>query len=244
MNDFPKNDIYNNDEASDGFERLIRRSFGHRFRYILIDLDGTLTEPFEGISKSIIYALADQGIKVEDPRELRSFIGPPLFEQFMAQFELDEERAAQAVKKYRERYSEIGWKECTLTDGAEYMLKSFKEKGKTVALATSKPEVFAKRILEHFGIEKYFDFIGGAELDPKGRNSKLDIIEYTLENIGAEDRDQALMIGDRFYDITAAQKAGIHQMGVLTGYGSWEEFEEYGAEFIADDLTNAANGLL
>ena len=206
------------------------------YRYILFDLDGTITDPFDGISKCIVYALESFGMKVEDTGELVSFIGPPLFEQFKVYCGFDDEQAEQAVKKYRERYSGIGWRECTLAEGTEELLRKLKTKGKILAVATSKPECFAVPILEHFGIDKYFDVIGGAELEHSGRNSKDAVIEYVLEKLGVEDRREAVIVGDRFHDIDGAKKTGIGSVGVLSGYGSREELEEHGADHIAVNM--------
>lgn len=207
------------------------------FDYILFDLDGTVTDPFEGITKCVIYALDSLGVRITDPNELTSFIGPPLFQQFKSFCGFDDTRAEAAVKKYRERYEKIGWKECKLTEGTAELLKKLKEKGKTVALATSKPERFAKLILEYFDIAKYFDFIGGAELDRNGRNSKKDVIEYVLSSLNVKDRSKAVIVGDTLYDIDGAKAAGISSVGVLCGYGTREELKEHGADFIAENMS-------
>ena len=214
------------------------------WKYILFDLDGTITDPFEGISKCIVYALEEFGLKVEDTGELVSFIGPPLFEQFKVYCGFDDMQAGMAVRKYRERYSEIGWKECTLVEGTEELLRELKARGKVLALATSKPECFAVPILEHFGIDKYFDFIGGAELEHEGRNSKDAVIEYVLNKLGVPDRSEAVIVGDRFHDIDGAKKTGISSVGVLSGYGSREELEEHGAGHIAVDMRDVLKYLL
>lgn len=206
------------------------------FDYILFDLDGTLTDPFDGISKCIIYALEALGMTVPDPKALESFIGPPLFDQFKAQYGFTDSRAEQAVKKYRERYSAVGWKECTLISGTRELLKKLKESGLKIALATSKPEKFAKNILEHFGIIEYFDFIGGAEMEHGGRNKKEDIISYVLQGLGVRDKSAAVMVGDRFYDIEGARANGIKTIAFLGGYGSLEEFKRHGAYHIASDM--------
>lgn len=207
------------------------------FDYILFDLDGTVTDPFEGITKCIIYALDSFGVRIADPNELISFIGPPLFPQFKAFCGFDDAQAEEAVKKYRERYEKFGWKECKLTDGTAELLKRLKENGKTVALATSKPEKFAKLILEYFDIAKYFDFIGGAELDRNGRNSKKDIIEYVLSSLNVTDRSKAVIVGDTLYDIDGAKAAGINSIGVLCGYGTRAELEKHGADIIAENMS-------
>lgn len=214
------------------------------FSYILFDLDGTVTDPFEGISKCIIYALEAFDIKVKDPHEFTSFIGPPLFDQFKSYCGFTDIQAEQAVKKYRERYSLIGWKECTLVDGTEQLLSQLKAAGKTVALATSKPECFAVPILQHFDIYKYFDFIGGAELDHSGRNTKEAVIEHVLQNLKVTDRSRAVIIGDRYHDIEGAKKTGISSIGVLTGYGSREELEAHQADHIAENMTEVLKLLL
>lgn len=214
------------------------------YRYILFDLDGTITDPFEGISKCIIYALESFGMEVEDTSKLSSFIGPPLFDQFKAFCGFDDKQAERAVKKYRERYSTVGWKECTLTDGTEELLRELKSAGKVLALATSKPECFAVPILEHFGIDKYFDFIGGAELEHDGRNSKDAVIEYVLESLTVSDRSEAVIIGDRFHDIDGAKKTGIASVGVLSGYGSREELSAHKADHIAENMKDVLKFLL
>lgn len=214
------------------------------FDFILFDLDGTLTDPFDGISKCIIYALGDFGISVSDPRVLESFIGPPLFDQFKAQYNFTDQQAEQAVKKYRERYSAVGWKECTLINGTRELLKNLKESGVSVALATSKPEGFAKSILEYFDIYKYFDFVGGAEMEHAGRNKKEDIISYVLQNLGVNDKKAAVMVGDRFYDIEGARANGIETIAFLGGYGSREEFERHDAAYIASDMEEVGKIIL
>ncbi len=208
-------------------------------KYIFFDMDGTLTEPFEGISKSIIYAAQSMGITVDDPDSLKCFIGPPLFSQFKEFFGFDDKQAENAVKEYRKRYSEIGWKECSLTEGTEKLLSDLNEKGYVLALATSKPEIFAVKILDYFNLSKYFDFVGGAQLEHTGRNEKADIIAYVLEKLGIADKSSVIMVGDRYHDIDGAKANGIRSLAVLCGYGSAEEFKEHGADFIAENMEEA-----
>lgn len=214
------------------------------YKYILFDLDGTITDPFEGISNCVIYALDSFNITVEDKSSLSSFIGPPLFDQFKAFCGFDDAQAEKAVAKYRERYSKTGWKECTLVNGTRELLQKLKAAGKTTALATSKPECFAVPILEYFDIAKYFDFIGGAELDHNGRNSKSEIIKYVLENLKITDKSTVVMIGDRFHDIEGAKANGIASIGVLSGYGSEEELSSHGASYIAENMRKVADLIL
>lgn len=208
-------------------------------KYILFDLDGTITDPFEGITKSIIYAANGMGISVSDPDSLKCFIGPPLFQQFKDFFGFDDTKAENAVKEYRKRYGEIGWKECTLVEGVEGLLAALKEKGCVLAVATSKPEVFAVKILDHFNLSGYFDFIGGAQLEHNGRNEKADIIAYVLDKLGVTDKSAVLMVGDRYHDIEGARANGIKSLAVLCGYGSLEEFKEHSADFIAENMEEA-----
>lgn len=210
-----------------------------RIKYILFDLDGTITDPFEGISKSIIYAADSMGIAVTDAEALKCFIGPPLFQQFKDFFGFDDAEAENAVKEYRKRYSNIGWRECTLVEGVEKLLSKLKELGYILAVATSKPEVFSVKILDHFDLSRYFDFIGGAQLEHSGRNEKADIIAYVLEKLNITDRSAVIMVGDRFHDIEGARTNEISSLAVLCGYGSLEEFREHKADFIAENMEEA-----
>lgn len=207
------------------------------YRHILFDLDGTLTDPFEGITNSVVHALKRYNIEVTDKRELRSFIGPPLVESFMKYFNFTEADAKNAVEVYREYFSTKGLFENELYEGIPNMLSELKSRGKTVIMATSKPEVYARRIAEHFDIAKYFDYMAGSELNGQ-RIAKTEVIEYALSSLGISDRRNCLMIGDRLHDINGAKKSDIHSVGVLWGYGSREELEEAGADYICSSVEN------
>ncbi len=212
------------------------------YQYILFDLDGTLTNPAEGIFKSINYALGKIGEPPISKEQLSVFIGPPLKEGYKQNLGFDDEKAAQAVAFYRERYRDIGLYENELLDGAGELLQRLYEKGKTIAMATSKPEDLAISLMEHFDLKKYFTFIGGAEWDTNGRNSKTDIIKYTLDNIGVTTESElkkAVIIGDRHHDIEGAINTGISSIGVMVGFGSREEFEK--ANHIAETLLDVEN---
>lgn len=189
---------------------------------ILFDLDGTVTDSAEGITRCVQYSAEAMGLPVPDLEELNIFVGPPLKEMFMEYFGLDAKKGEEAVKHYRKRYEEKGMYENSVYNGMLEVLKALKQAGKTVALATSKPEVFAKGILDHFGLTKYFDYIGGSTLNGE-RNTKAKVINYVLEGLGVENKERAVMIGDRKYDILGAKEAGISSVGVLYGYGSFEE---------------------
>ena len=201
------------------------------YRHILFDLDGTLTDPFEGITNSVVHALKRYNIEVTDKRELRSFIGPPLVESFMKYFNFTEADAKNAVEVYREHFGTKGLFENAVYDGVEEMLTKLKERGKKLVIATSKPEVFTFRILKHFDLEKYFDFIAGATLDIS-RAKKADVIAYALEKVNPEDKAKVIMVGDRDNDVQGAKANGIDCIGVLYGYGDEEELTKSGAKSI------------
>lgn len=201
------------------------------YQYILFDLDGTLTDPKEGITKSVAYALNFYGITVDNLDSLCKFIGPPLKESFMKFYGFEDEKAEEAVEKYREYFRPHGVYENKVYDGVDKLLESLAECGKTLILATSKPTVFARTILEHFDLMKYFDVVCGSELDGT-RVKKGDVILYALEQAGVVDKSQAVMIGDREHDIIGAKQNGLASIGVLYGYGCVEEFQEYGADAI------------
>ncbi len=203
------------------------------YQYLLFDLDGTLTDPKLGTAKAISHALDYYGIEEKKPELVDKFIGPPLIESFQEHYGLDEEKAGLCVKKYREYYKETGLYENYMYEGVDKMLETLKSCGKVLILATSKPEVFARKILEHFGLLGYFDFIAGSELSGD-RLHKVEVIRYALSGMGISDTSGCLMIGDRMHDILGAKKAGLDSMGVLYGYGSRAELGEYGADYIAE----------
>lgn len=202
------------------------------YKYILFDLDGTLTNPEIGITSSVMYALEKFNIKVEDRKVLHPFIGPPLKYSFQTFYGLSEEESELAIKFYRERFSVTGLFENEVYEGVENLLQELRTSGKTLIIATSKPEEFTLRILEHFDLLKYFDFVAGATMDGS-RGEKADVITYALEISGIEDKSQAIMIGDRNYDILGAKENGLDSIGVLYGFGDYEELTEAGANYIA-----------
>lgn len=200
---------------------------------ILFDLDGTLTDPGEGITNSVAHSLKKYGIDVEDKTSLYKFIGPPLHESYEVYYGFSREEALKAVDYYREYYRVKGIYENKVYDGIENMLETLYKSGKKIILATSKPEVFAKEILRHFGLSKYFTYVAGANLDGT-MTDKAEVVEYALTEGGVNDRSSAVMIGDRKHDIIGAKKNGIDSIGVLFGYGSRVELETAGADYIAE----------
>ena len=214
------------------------------YEVVLFDLDGTLTDPGVGITNSVAYALEKYGIKTENREELYPFIGPPLHESFEVFYGFSREKAMEAVAYYREYYSDRGIFENIVYDGMEKLLTGLKEAGKTLLVATSKPELFARMILEHFGLTKYFTYIAGANMDGS-RTRKDEVISYALMAGNVADLSKAIMVGDREHDILGAKKVGIDSAGVLYGYGSREELTGAGADYIvekAEEIAQVVSG--
>lgn len=204
------------------------------YKTIFFDLDGTLTDPAEGITNSVAYALEKYGIKVEDKKTLNCFIGPPLNDSFMKYYGFTPEKAMEAIWVYREYFRDKGIFENEVYEGVPQLLEKIKQSGRKIVLATSKPEEFALRILEHFNLSKYFDVVAGASMDEK-RNKKGDVISYAMEK-GGFSAENAVMIGDREHDVLGAKENGLPSIGVLYGYGSREELEQAGADYIAETV--------
>lgn len=214
---------------------------------LFFDLDGTLTDPKEGITKSVAYALEAFGQKVNNLEELLVFIGPPLKWSFMEYAGMNEEQAEAAIAKYRERFKDIGIFENGVYEGIERMLNNLKKAGFKLVLATSKPIVFADRILERYGLANFFDATFGSEFDGT-RTDKAEVIEYALRQTGATP-EETVMIGDRSHDVIGATKNNIKTIGVLFGYGDSRELLDAGAcrlaatvEELEDILININNG--
>lgn len=207
------------------------------YKYVLFDLDGTLTNPEIGITNCVMYALEKFNIKVEDRKELHPFIGPPLLYSFQTFYGLSEVDSDLAVKYYRERFSVKGLYENEVYEGVENLLQELKASGKVLVLATSKPEEFAIKILKHFDLYKYFDFVAGATMDGS-RGEKADVIRYALEISGIKDTSEAIMVGDRNYDILGAKENGLDSIGVLFGFGDYEELTNAGANYIAEKVAD------
>lgn len=207
---------------------------------ILFDLDGTLMDSSPGIINSIVYALKKYDITVENTETLRKFLGPPLHESFKEFYGFDEDKAMEAVSFYREYFSTKGLLENRVYDGVTKLLEALKENGKRIILATSKPQKFTDRIMKHFDLAKYFEFIAGSNMDGS-RSKKAEVIEYALQQCNITDQSKAVMVGDRMHDIIGAQAVGIDSIGVEYGYGDYEELNNAGATYIAktvDDLKN------
>jgi len=211
-----------------------------KYKYYLFDLDGTLTDPGIGITNSVMHALEKFNIHVSDRKELYPFIGPPLVDSFEKYFGFDEKQALQAVEYYREYFREDGIFENVVYEGIPEMLGELKNRGAIVALATSKPYEFSVRILDHFDLHQYFDFVGAATMD--GRISrKADVISHLIDKLGENEKSSILMIGDRDQDIDGAKANGLQSAGVLWGYGSREELMGAGADYIVSAPSDIVN---
>ncbi len=209
------------------------------YKYILFDLDGTLTDPGMGITNSVAYALRKMGVEPPEREKLYPFIGPPLTESFMKYYGFSWEKANEAVECYREYFREKGIFENEVYSGVRETLSAMKKDGKTVILATSKPEEFALKILEHFDLIKHFDVVCGATMD--GRISKKgDVIAEALIRSCVVDKSTAVMIGDRAQDIIGAKANGLDSIGVLFGYGDRKELEAAEATYIVEKVDDIA----
>lgn len=206
-----------------------------KYKYILFDLDGTLTDPKVGITKSVAYALDKMGIPDADVEKLTKFIGPPLMESFMKYYSFGEAEAKQAIEYYREYFRDKGIFENDIYDGIDELLKDLKEKGHILAVATSKPTIFAERIIDYFKLSEYFACIIGSNLDGT-RSKKAEVIQYVLDKLEIEDKKQAIMIGDREHDIIGANQVGIDSIGVRYGYGAEDELEVAGAIYVVEKV--------
>ena len=200
--------------------------------YVLFDFDGTVFDSAEGITKSVQYALGKMGIEAE-LKDLMCFAGPPLDEMFSLRYGMSPEQTHRAVELYRERYTPIGWAECSPFPGMHELMGRLRKKGIKLAVATSKPRHFAQRILEKYDMQNDFDIICGSELDGT-RGQKWEVIEYALSQFGIAP-SEAIMVGDRKYDVIGAKKCGVPCIGVRFGYAEPGELESEGAVYVAED---------
>ena len=210
-----------------------------KYDVIAFDLDGTLTDPERGLVDGFIYAFKKMGISDYGDRDsLRRFIGPSLYVVWQDEFGLNEKTVVDAIEKFREYYNIYGWWDNKVYSGVVEMLELLRAAGKTIVLATSKPENTAIKIMRVFGLDKYFDFMGGASGD--NRDHKWQVLDYSLNAVGA-DRSRAILVGDRIYDAEGAAKCGIDSLGVRWGHGSAEELETAGFTILANSPEEVAN---
>ena len=205
------------------------------YNTVFFDLDGTLTESAPGITTSVAYSLKHWGIEVKDLTELNKFVGPPLYESYEKFYGFSKEEAVEAVKIFRSFYNTEGLFISSVYPGIPELLQKIKDSGRKIMLATSKPEVTAIRILEHFDLMKYFDVAAGATED-SSRVAKADVIRYLMGRLPKEEQDvsKIIMVGDREHDVFGAREVGIDCIGVLFGYGDRQELERAGTKYIAE----------
>lgn len=215
-------------------------------KYLLFDLDGTLTDPKVGITTCVQYALHSFGIEEPDLDKLEPFIGPPLKESFMNFYNMSEEQAERAIAKYRERFQDTGLFENEVYEGIPQMLRTLQSKGLFLAVASSKPTVYVERILEHFNIRKYFKVVVGSELDGT-RVNKDEVVQEALSQLFGEQpvkKEEVYMIGDRKFDVEGAKAMNIDSVAVTYGYGSMEELKAAKADFIVQSVEELQSFLL
>lgn len=202
---------------------------------VFFDLDGTIINSELGVLNSVEYALKKYGAEAPPREELNFFLGPPLESSFVKLLNISKNDAQTLVKYYREYYRTKGIFEIEIYDGIVPLLEKIKASGRKTVIATSKPEEFAVQILEHLGIAELFDVIAGATFD-NSRSEKPDVICYALKRAGVTDIKTVVMVGDRKYDCTGADSFGMDSIGVLYGFGDFEELKNAGATYIAETV--------
>ena len=211
------------------------------FDYVIFDFDGTVADTGEGILKSLQYSFVAMGDEAPDLSDLTKFIGPPVYYSYTTFYGISEDKVDMYVKKYRERYSEKGIYESKVYDGLKELIISLKEKGVKVGIASSKPERLIYAVSDYLEITSLFDAIVGVKSDNSKHSTKAGLISQAMADMGAEDKDKVLMVGDRCFDIDGAHEAGIKCCGALWGFGSEEEFKAHNAEYIVDHPTEILN---
>ncbi len=202
------------------------------YKYICFDLDGTLTQSEFGIIESARYALGKMGIDEPDDKKLLRFIGPPLYVSFEDYYGITGEDAEAAIRFFRDVYETEGYKNAPVFDGMKEVLKELIRSDREIMVVTSKPDMMARRVISHTGLDEYFDTIIGPDGEMKDPG-KAKLLQMAIDRLGEENKSKMIMIGDRKYDIEGACEVGIDSIGVLYGYGSEEELRKAGATYIA-----------
>ncbi len=207
------------------------------YHTVAFDLDGTLTDPYRGLSSAFRYAFRKMGIDYGGEEVLKSFIGPPIRELWQQLYSITKEQSEKTVEYFREYFSVYGWWDNVPYSGIHTLLAELKRAGKRIVLATSKPDVYSSKILERFSLSEYFDFSEGASFDTS-REKKADVLKYALDSIGLNeaDYDGVILVGDTKFDIIGANEIGVDSVGVLWGYGEEEELRSLGASYIAENM--------
>ena len=214
-----------------------------KYEFIAFDLDGTLTDPQRGLIESFSYGLSKMGVDFGDKASLVRFIGPPLYDDWRREFGFSAAEADRALRLFREYYSVYGWWDNEVYPGIPEMLSALKDAGKIICVSTSKPEVFARKIISHFSLDNYFEFVGGAA-NENTRDKKWEVLEYSLDAVGCRDLSSAILVGDRKFDAEGAKKVGVSSLGVTWGHGSRSEILEAGFDHIAESTDEVLRILL
>ena len=212
-----------------------------KYKCLFFDLDGTLTDSSEGIINSIIYALEKMNVDIKDKAILKKFVGPPLMDSYKKYYGFNQEEAELGLKLFREYFSVKGIFENRLFDGIYDLLEQLYNAGVELVLATSKPDVYAEQILEHFGIKKFFTHISACPME-EADTTKLDIIKGALKMTSVKNKEEILMIGDTILDVNGAKECGLDSIGVLYGTDGPEELKV--ATYIAKDVEELKNILI
>ena len=212
-----------------------------KYKCLFFDLDGTLTDSSEGIINSIIYALEKMNVDIKDKAILKKFVGPPLMDSYKKYYGFNQEEAELGLKLFREYFSVKGIFENRLFDGIYDLLEQLYNAGVEIVLATSKPDVYAEQILEHFGIKKFFTHVSACPME-EADTTKLDIIKGALKMTSVKNKEEILMIGDTFLDVNGAKECGLDSIGVLYGTDGPEELKV--ATYIAKDVEELKNILI
>lgn len=205
------------------------------YDYVIFDFDGTVVDTGEGILKSLQYSFEQMGHEVPDLSDLKKFIGPPIHYSYVTFYGVSEDEVEEYIKKYRERYREIGIYECFVYDGVIETIKTLREKGVKIGIASSKPVKLIYDVMDYLKITEYFDAIVGTKFDDSNHPGKTDLVLESMKKLSDEDKKHTLMVGDRYFDIDGAAGAGVDSVGVTYGYGSRKEFKEHGATYIIDN---------
>ncbi len=214
------------------------------YDYVIFDFDGTIADTGEGILKSLQYSFEQMGHEVPDLSNLKKFIGPPIHYSYVTFYGIDETEVEQYIKKYRERYRKIGIFECFVYDGMIETLKTLRNNGVKIGIASSKPIKLVYDVMDYLKLTEYFDAVVGTQFDDSNHPGKTDLVLQSMEKLGDADKKRTLMVGDRYFDIDGAAGAGVDSAGVTYGYGSREEFIEHGATYIVDSPHEILNIVL
>lgn len=209
---------------------------------VAFDLDGTLTDPAEGLLNGFEYAFRKLNVKYGSRSSLVRFIGPPLFDCWRAEFGFSAEEADRAIELFREYYTVYGWRENRMYDGISELLSRLRASGRILVVATSKPEDQARRIIRLFGLDKYLDFVGGAVCHHH-RATKAEVLRYALDSVGVSDADNCVLVGDRRFDAEGARLVGAHSLGVLWGHGERSELDAAGFERVVASIAELGDAL-